>query len=115
MASSERQGMAYGLKRASRGGAAPIWLRLSRLALKPSRARRVVNLKRIAALTKEGDVVAVPGKVLGTGGIGHPITLCSFSVSRAAAGKIARAGGSVASFGEVAAANPDGTGVRIIG
>lgn len=107
--------LSYGLRRASRESGAPMWARLARLARRPTRARRVVNLKRISAMTSDGDVVVVPGKVLGTGGIGHRITLCPFSISRAAAGKVRGAGGSLASLEELAASHPNGTGVRLLG
>ena len=103
------------LHRASKGGEAPIWKRLSRLALKPTRARRAVNLNRIAGLTKDGDVVVVPGKVLGTGAIGHGITISAFGMSESAAGKIAASGGSVISFGEMTSRFPTGKGVALLG
>ena len=103
------------LHRASKGGEAPIWKRLSRLALKPTRARRAVNLNRIAGLTKDGDVVVVPGKVLGTGSIGHGITISAFGMSESAAGKIAASGGSVISFGEMTSRFPTGKGVALLG
>ncbi len=66
------------LKQASKKNEAPIWSRLADLALKPS-SRRVVNLTRINQVTKNNDVLFVPGKVLGTGNISHKIILCSFS------------------------------------
>ena len=103
------------LRKASKGGELPIWRRLSRLALKPTRARRTVNLNRIAALTSDGDAVVVPGKVLGTGGIGHGITISAFGMSEAAAGKIAAAGGSVISFGEMISRHPTGRKVALLG
>ena len=45
-------------------------------------AKKVVNIKKIAAYSKEGDSVLVPGKVLGIGSIPHKITLYSFSIFR---------------------------------
>ena len=103
------------LYKAYGGGKAPIWRRLSRLALKPTRARRTVNLNKIAGLTKDGDVVVVPGKVLATGSIGHGITISAFGMSEAAAGKIAAAGGSVISFAEMTARHPTGKEVALLG
>ena len=103
------------LHRASKGGESPIWKRLSKLALKPTRARRTVNLNRIASLTRDGDVVVVPGKVLATGGIGHGITISAFGMSEAAAGKIAAAGGSVISFEEMVSRHPTGRKVALLG
>ena len=107
--------LARDLHKASSGGRSPIWRRLSRLALKPTRARRTVNLNRIAGLTRDGDVVVVPGKVLGTGSIGHGITISAFGMSESAAGKIAASGGSVISFGEMTSRFPTGKGVALLG
>lgn len=109
------QRMAYELKKASRDNDAPLWSRLSKLALKPGRARRVLNLNKIARLTKDGDVVIVPGKVLGTGSISHKITLCSFSISNTAADKIITSGGSVSNFGQMTRDFPTGKGVVLLG
>lgn len=109
------QRLAYDLKKASQSNDAPIWLKLSKLALKPSRARRTVNLNKIAQLTKDGDVVVVPGKVLGTGNISHKITLCSFSISNAAASKVIESGGKISSFEDMTKQFPTGKGVTLLG
>ena len=107
--------MAKELKRASKKNEAPIWARLADLALKPSSARRVVNLTKIDKITKNNDALFVPGKVLGTGNITHKITLCSFSISRVAAKKIVQAGGSILKFPGMIEKFPTGKGVTIIG
>ena len=75
------------LKQASKKNEAPIWSRLAELAIKPSTSKRVVNLTRINKITKNNDVLFVPGKVLGTGNISHKIILSSFSMSTTAAKK----------------------------
>lgn len=107
--------MSRDLRRASRANKAPIWARLSEYALKPSAARRVINVNRIGQLTKDGDTVVFPGKVLGTGSIPHKVTLFAFSISRAAAGKIIGAGGRVVSQGDIVGQNPTGKGVVLLG
>ena len=89
------------LKQASRKNEAPIWSRLADLAVKPSTSRRVVNLARINKITKENNVLFVPGKVLGTGNISHKITLCSFSMSTTAAKKIIKTGGKVMTYSDM--------------
>ena len=103
------------LKQASRKNDAPIWLRLAKLALKTSVSKRVVNLTQIDDVTKEGEVIVVPGKILGTGNVSHKITLSSFSISNSAAKKIIESGGSIISFKEMIEKFPTGKGVRIIG
>ena len=87
--------MVKDLKQASKKNEAPIWSKLADLALKQSSSKRTVNLTRINKITKESDVLFVPGKVLGTGNLSHKITLSSFSISVSAANKIIKSGGSI--------------------
>jgi len=103
------------LKQASRKNEAPIWSKLANLAIKPSSARRVVNLARINKITKENDVLFVPGKVLGTGNMSHKITLSSFSISTTAANKIIQTGGSIMTYSDMIKKFPTGKGVIIFG
>ena len=103
------------LKQASRKNEAPIWSKLANLAIKPSSARRVVNLARINKITKENDVLFVPGKVLGTGNMSHKITLSSFSISTTAANKIIQTGGSIMTYSDMIKKFPTGKGVMIFG
>jgi len=103
------------LKQASVKNDAPIWSKLAKLALKTSSSRRVVNLTKINDVTKENDVIVVPGKVLGTGNVLHKVTLSSFSISNSAAKKIIESGGKIISFSEMIEKFPTGKGVSIIG
>lgn len=107
--------MAKDLKKASIKNDAPIWAKLAEYALKPSIARRDINLNRIAQLTKENDTVVFPGKVLGTGNVPHKITLCSFSISNSAANKIIDNGGKLISYSDLIEQNPTGKGVVLLG
>ena len=107
--------MVKDLKQASKKNEAPIWSRLAVLAIKPSSARRVVNLTRINKTTKENDVLFVPGKVLGTGNISHKITLSSFSMSTTAANKIIHTGGKIMTYADMIKKYPTGKGVIIFG
>jgi len=103
------------LKQASKKNEAPIWSRLAELAIKPSSARRVVNLTRINKTTKDNDVLFVPGKVLGTGNISHKIILSSFSMSTTAAKKIIQTGGKIMTYSDMIKKYPTGKGVMIFG
>ncbi len=107
--------MARDLKKASVKNDAPIWAKLAEYALKPSIARRDINLNRISQLTKENDTVVFPGKVLGTGNVPHKITLCSFSISNSAADKIIDNGGKLISYSDLIEQNPTGKGVILLG
>ena len=103
------------LKQASRKNEAPIWSRLADLAVKPSTSKRVVNLARINKITKENNVLFVPGKVLGTGNISHKIILCSFSMSATAAKKIIQTGGTIMTYSDMIKKYPTGKDVMIFG
>jgi large subunit ribosomal protein L18e len=106
--------MAKELKVASKKNKAPIWLRLAEMALKPTRARKVLNLSQLDKFINDNDIVVVPGKVLGTGNISHKITLCSFSISSSGAKKIVQSGGKIIDVTQLIKNNPTGKGVRII-
>ncbi len=107
--------MARDLKKASVKNDAPIWAKLAEYALKPSIARRDINLNRISQLTKENDTVVFPGKVLGTGTVTHKITLCSYSISNSAADKLIDNGGKLISYSDLIEQNPTGKGVVLLG
>ena len=102
------------LKQASKKNEAPIWSKLAKLAIKPS-ARKIVNLTRINKITKDNDVLFVPGKVLGTGNISHKIILSSFSISTTAAKKIIQTGGTIMTYSDMIKKYPTGKGVMIFG
>jgi large subunit ribosomal protein L18e len=105
----------WSLRNAFKRNKAPIWHALQH-ELAGSRAnRREINIKRLAETTKPDEVVVVPGKVLGTGHLGHKVTVCAFSVSQTAALKIIESGGKLLTFDELISKHPNGKGVRIIG
>ena len=107
--------MVKDLKQASKKNEAPIWSKLADLALKPSSSKRTVNLTRINKITKENDVLFVPGKTLGTGNLSHKITLSSFSISTTARNKIIKSGGNVMAYSDMIKKFPTGKGVIIFG
>jgi large subunit ribosomal protein L18e len=103
------------LSKAFKNNKTPLWRALEK-ELAGSRAnRREVTVRRLAEVTSPNEVVAIPGKVLGTGSIGHKLTVCAFSISQAAAKKVIESGGKVITFDDLIKKHPDGKGVRIIG
>ncbi|RLF12677.1 MAG: 50S ribosomal protein L18e [Thermoprotei archaeon] len=92
-----------------------MWLDVARRLAKPRRKRISVNLSRINRHTSEGDVVVVPGKVLGAGLLRHPVTVAAFAFTRSARQKILEAGGKCLDIRELVELNPKGSGVKIIG
>ena len=94
---------------------APFWKRIIEEAERPRRRRRAINLYKLDRLTKEGDVVYVPGKVLGVGQLTHPITISAFGFTQKAYQKIREAGGTILTTKEFAEKYPKGSGVKLIG
>jgi large subunit ribosomal protein L18e len=105
----------WGLRNAFKKNKAPIWRALQDELAGPRSNRREINVRRLAEITKADEVVVVPGKVLGTGNLGHKLTVCAFSISETAAKKIVESGGKVMAFDDLINDYPDGKGVRIIG
>ena len=105
----------WGLRNAFKKNKAPIWRALQDELAGPRANRREINVRRLAEITKADEVVVVPGKVLGTGNLGHKLTVCAFSISETAAKKIIESGGKVMAFDDLINDYPDGKGVRIIG
>ncbi len=93
---------------------APIWRYVAELLDRPRRLRIEVNVSKINRYTRPGEVVVVPGKVLGAGSIDHPVTVAALSFSKAAVEKIKSAGGRVLHIQDLVNENPRGSGVRII-
>jgi large subunit ribosomal protein L18e len=94
---------------------APIWKDIERRLLKTKSNRREVNVDKLSKYTKEGDVVIVPGKILGSGNLGHTVIVYSYSISKLAAKKIIEAGGQILELPEFTRRYPHGSGVKIIG
>jgi large subunit ribosomal protein L18e len=105
----------WSLRNAFKKNKAPIWRALQDELAGPRANRREINVRRLAEITKADEVVVVPGKVLGTGNLGHKLTVCAFSISETAAKKIVESGGKVMAFDDLISDYPDGKGVRIIG
>ena len=103
------------LKRAAKENDAKIWNRIAN-ALSQARKRRVsVNLSRINRYTEKGQIVAVAGKVLGSGTLSHPVTIAAFEFSDAAKEKIEKAKGKCFTFPELVKTSPKGSNVKIVG
>lgn len=92
-----------------------IWREVSKRLSKSASRRPAVNVSKIARYTTKDDKVVVPGKILGSGVIDHPVTVAAFSFSGSAREKINSAGGRCVSIMDLANEMPKGTGVKIMG
>ncbi|MGQ4891356.1 MAG: 50S ribosomal protein L18e [Candidatus Njordarchaeia archaeon] len=102
------------LKMKSKENNAKIWRYLVEILEKPKRKRVAVNISKINRYSEKGETVVVPGKVLGTGELKHPVTVAAFKFSLSAKEKIIKAGGKTITITELLESNPSGSGVKIL-
>lgn len=103
------------LRKASASNSAPIWRAISKKLQKPRRSRSHVNISKINRHAEANEFVIVPGKVLGTGDLSHPVNVAAVTFSDGAKSKILAAEGRVLTISELISENPKGSGVRILG
>ncbi|MBN2458365.1 50S ribosomal protein L18e [Candidatus Woesearchaeota archaeon] len=109
------KGLIDELKKTSSEKEIKLWKRIASDLEKSTRQRRIVNLYKLNKYTKEGEIIIVPGKVLGTGEIDHKLTVAALNFSQSAISKLARNKSTVYSIFELMKTNPQGKKVRIIG
>jgi large subunit ribosomal protein L18e len=82
---------------------------------KPSRKRREVNLSKLNNVTNEGEMIIVPGKVLGGGDINHKLTISAFKFSDGAVEKLKKSGSTIIPMEDITKEDIKGRRIRIIG
>ncbi len=102
------------LKEASDESGKAVWRALADELDKPKRRRVAVNLSRIDRHAAEGEVVAVPGKVLAAGSLNKPLKVAAFSFSEAALKKIGMAKGEAMTLTELLDAGIEPSKIRIM-
>ncbi len=102
------------LQKASKKYDSEIWAALAKKLSHSKHRRAAINLSHISRILKEGEIAAVPGKVLGAGNLNER-SVAAFSFSVVARKKIEKAGGECLSLEALVKKNPGGSGVRIIG
>ena len=93
---------------------ASIWKKLSEELSVSNRNRALVNLSHINRVTKSGEEIVIPGKVLGAGTLSHKLNIAAEDFSTSAREKIIAAGGKCFSYEELITKNPKGTNVRLL-
>ncbi len=91
-----------------------IWRALAEELDKPKRRRVAVNLSRIDRHAEEGEVVAVPGKVLAAGSLSKPLKVAAFQFSEGAMEKISLAKGEAMTLTELLDAGVEPSKIRIM-
>ena len=111
---TQLESLTRSLKRLSIEQDCRLWKRIAKDLEKPARGRRMVNLYKIDAHAKEGDVIIVPGKVCGDGELTKNVTVAAYQFSESAKKKISLKG-KTTSIAELMKQNPKGQKVRILG
>jgi len=102
------------LKRISRKNKVAIWEKVADHLCKPRRSRIEINVGQIERYVSKGDIVAIPGRVLGAGTIESKVTIAAHKFTDQAKQKIEKAGGQCLSLLELAEKHPKGSGIRIM-
>lgn len=102
------------LKQATQDTGKALYAALADELDKSKRSRVAVNLSRIERYAREGEVVAVPGKVLASGSFTKPVTVAAFNFSEEAREKIHRAKGATMSLNELVESGVEPSKVRIM-
>jgi len=92
-----------------------LWSTVAEELSRVRKNRREVNVYKINKCTSNGDVVVVPGKVLGDGALEHKVSVAAFKFSQGAEQKIKEAGGEVMSILDLVRKNPKGSKIKLMG
>ncbi len=103
------------LVRAANAEHAAVWDAVAKKLQKSKHQRVTVNISRINRHTTTNETVVVPGKVLGSGALTHPVTVAALTCSRQAREKIEGAGGKYLTIPALLQENPAGSGIRVMG
>ena len=102
------------LEKASKESGKAIWKALAEELDKPKRIRVSVNLSRIDRHTKEGEVVAVPGKVLAAGKLTKAVKIAAYNFSEGAVEKIKEAKGEYMTLEELLESGIEPSQIKIM-
>ncbi len=93
----------------------PFWGRVDELLGRSTRKmKKGVNLSRLDSLTEANESVVVACKVLGTGVLTHPLSVCAPAFSRSAKLLITKSGGKVVELDQLRKLNPTGKDLVIL-
>lgn len=103
-----------GLLEISRESGSSLWRDIAGRLTGGDRRYASVNVGKISRLSADGDVVVIPGSLLGAGYIDKKITVSALKISEKAMKKLDEAGGSFKPLVDMAKENPKGTNIRIM-
>ena len=100
--------------RAAKKTSSNFWLKVAGILSGPRRARNEININDIEKVTKEGDSVVFPGKVLSQGDISKKIAVIAFGFSEKAREKLLKNKSHVLSILEEIKKNPSAEGLKFL-
>jgi large subunit ribosomal protein L18e len=103
------------LRKKAKENEAKIWRDIAEDLTHSRKKRITVNVSKLNRYTQKDENIVVPGKVLGTGKIDHPISIAAFAFTEQAQRKILDAKGKCMSIPELIEKNPKGSQVKTIG
>ncbi|MEM0365541.1 MAG: 50S ribosomal protein L18e [Acidilobaceae archaeon] len=102
------------LRKAGKLNKSNAWLKVVEELEKPRRRRVEVNISRINRYAREGEMIIVPGVVLGCGSIKKKVSVAALKFTRSARRKLLEAGCNIMTLSEAIKANPTASNTRII-
>ena len=102
------------LKETSRANGANVWRDIAKRLEAPCNNYAEVNISKINRYTQDGDIILVPGKVLGSGVLTQKVSVAAIQFSESAEEKITDADGICMTIEELVKQNPEGRKVRIL-
>jgi len=90
------------------------WVEVAHILSFSRRNKIEVNLNKINEVTKSGEIIVVPGKILSLGEINKKLKVAALNFSEKAKEKLLKAGCEVLSISEEIKKNPEMKGVKII-
>ena len=103
------------LRKTSSKNNVSIWRRVAEILSKSSRQRPRVNVGKLNRVTKTGQTIIVPGKVVGSGNLNHKLTISAWAFSHTASEKVKQAGGKCLTLEQLIKRNPKGSNILLIG
>ncbi|MCU0632122.1 MAG: 50S ribosomal protein L18e [Methanolinea sp.] len=102
------------LKDTSRQNEVNIWRDVAVRLEAPARNYAEVNLSKINRYASNGEIIVVPGKVLGSGMLEMSVKIAALTFSQSAETKIMEANGQCLTIEELVKDNPKGSKIRVL-
>jgi large subunit ribosomal protein L18e len=102
------------LKVKARENKSRLWEVAAEQLSRPRRSRAILDLNHISRASAPNSTILVPGKVLGSGLLKHPVVVGAFEFSQSAKSKIERAGGECIDIKDLVSRYPKGSKVQIM-